>query len=150
MNETSHDNFTESVMLYHPKPSHHGHNLVCTATNDHTPDNNVIQDKINLEIFCKYHLFLSEQWWKTFDLIFNLTEIILFTSNLLFCLIFNGNVLLISKHSFEAGWHLRFEWYNLFCALGIVLMVYLAFWTALPSKKMSKSTQNREFHSDLI
>jgi len=51
VNETSHDNFTESVMLYHPKPSHHGHSLSCSAANENIVANNVIEDKIKLEIF---------------------------------------------------------------------------------------------------
>ena len=54
INETSHANFTESVMLYHPKPGHHGHKLSCTATNEHIIQNNVLEDSLQLEIFCKY------------------------------------------------------------------------------------------------
>ena len=54
INETSHANFTESVMLYHPKPGHHGHKLSCTATNEHIIQNNVLEDSVQLEIFCKY------------------------------------------------------------------------------------------------
>ena len=53
INESRHDNYTESVMMYHPKPGHHGHSLSCTATNDHILSNNALVDNIKLEIFCK-------------------------------------------------------------------------------------------------
>ena len=53
INESRHDNYTESVMMYHPKPGHHGHSLSCTATNEHILNNNALVDNIKLEIFCK-------------------------------------------------------------------------------------------------
>ena len=53
INATSHDNFTESVLLYHPKPSHHGHSLTCTATNHDVRQRNSMVDRVKLEIYCE-------------------------------------------------------------------------------------------------
>ena len=53
VNETTLWNFTESVLLYHPRPSHHGHMLTCSAVNSHIKIEETKEDRIKLEIFCK-------------------------------------------------------------------------------------------------
>ena len=58
INESRHDNYTESVMMYHPKPGHHGHSLSCTATNEHILANNALVDNTKLEIFCEFTLVI--------------------------------------------------------------------------------------------
>ena len=68
VNESQHDNFTESVVLYHPRyldiyististslsrPGHHGHSLTCSATSPELPGHTVLEDSLSLEIFCE-------------------------------------------------------------------------------------------------
>ena len=76
VNESQHDNFTESVVLYHPRylhiyistisiylhiyniytlprPGHHGHSLTCSATSPELPGHHVLEDSLSLEIFCE-------------------------------------------------------------------------------------------------
>ena len=65
INETSHDNFTESLLLYHPKPSHHGHSLTCTATNHDVRQRNSMEDRVKLEIYCESQRDRMVPEWST-------------------------------------------------------------------------------------
>jgi len=51
INETTRWNFTESVMLYRPRPAHHGQSLQCSASNELTSRENSQQDSTTLEVF---------------------------------------------------------------------------------------------------
>ena len=53
VNETIVGNYTESLLLYHPRPGHHGHILSCTATNNNIKKDITREDRIKLQIFCK-------------------------------------------------------------------------------------------------
>ena len=55
VNETIVGNYTESLLLYHPRPGHHGHILSCTATNNNIKKDITREDRIKLQIFCKFN-----------------------------------------------------------------------------------------------